>query len=124
MARVRLLKPGFFLNDQLAELPFEARLLFLGLWGIADREGRLLDRPKRIKAEVFPYDEIDVEPLLASLNEAGFIRRYSANEASIIEQPLANEASMIREARSRSKQLPVNSKQLPVTSSSERCCCR
>jgi hypothetical protein len=30
MARSRLLKPGFFLNERLAELPFEGRLLFAG----------------------------------------------------------------------------------------------
>ena len=78
MARARLLKPGFFQNDELAELPMEARLLFIGLWGLADREGRLNDRPKRIGVAVFPYDSLDVEPLLAALHESGFIGRYAA----------------------------------------------
>ena len=54
--RARNIKPGFFKNDTLAELEFAARLLFIGLWGLADRAGRLEDRPKKIKAEVFPYD--------------------------------------------------------------------
>jgi hypothetical protein len=49
MPRTRQIKPGFFKNDELAELPIEARLLFAGLWTIADREGRLEDRPKKIK---------------------------------------------------------------------------
>ena len=31
MARARNIKPGFFTNDLLAELPFETRLLFIGL---------------------------------------------------------------------------------------------
>ena len=44
MARARLLKPGFFTNEDLCELPAFGRLLFAGLWTIADREGRLEDR--------------------------------------------------------------------------------
>lgn len=62
-----------------------ARLLFIGLWCIADREGRLKDRPKRIKVEVFPYDDIDVEPLLAQLQENGFIIRYTVEEHQYIQ---------------------------------------
>ena len=49
MARARNIKPGFFKNEFLAEMPCEVRLLFIGLWTLADREGRLEDRPKRIK---------------------------------------------------------------------------
>ena len=61
MARSRNIKPGFFTNDGLAELPFEVRLLFIGLWTLADREGRLEDRPKRIRMEIFPGDNVDVD---------------------------------------------------------------
>ena len=75
--RARNLKPGFFKNEELAELPFEARLLFAGLWCMADREGRLEDRPKRIKAEVFPYDAVNIEKLLEQLRTARSIVRYT-----------------------------------------------
>jgi hypothetical protein len=78
MARLRTLKPGFFTNDLLAEIPPLGRLLFQGLWCIADREGRLEDRPRKIKAEVLPYDDADVDGLLGRLDAAGFIRRYAA----------------------------------------------
>lgn len=77
MSRSRNIKPGFFKNDQLAELPFEFRILFQGLWCEADREGRLLDRPKRLKAEIFPYDEVDVGRGLNMLDGFGFIQRYT-----------------------------------------------
>ena len=50
MARARNIKPGFFANENLAECDPLARLLFAGLWCLADREGRLEDRPKRIAA--------------------------------------------------------------------------
>lgn len=85
MARSRNIKPKFFTNDLLAELPYEGRLLFIGLWTIADREGRLLDRPKKIKMELFPADSMDVEPLLQGLADRGFIRRYSVDDHSFIQ---------------------------------------
>ena len=52
--RARNLKPGFFKNDALAECDPLARILFEGLWCMADREGRLECHPKRIKAEILP----------------------------------------------------------------------
>lgn len=76
MARSRNIKPGFFRNEELVELAFEVRLLFIGLWTLADRAGRLEDRPKRIKMAIFPADEIDIEAGLSALAGAGFITRY------------------------------------------------
>ena len=78
MARARNIKPGFFLNDELAELSPLTRLLFIGLWCIADREGYLEDKPNKIKAEILPYDECDVNKMLEELN-GEFIQRYSVN---------------------------------------------
>jgi hypothetical protein len=72
------LKPGFFKNESLAECSPLARLLFAGLWCAADRAGRLEDRPKRIRAELLPYDDGSVDDLLTELHEAGFIVRYTA----------------------------------------------
>ncbi len=76
MARARNIKPGFYKNADLAECSVWARLLFPGLWMLADREGRLLDRPKQIKGELLPYDAQDVEPLLRELHRKEFILRY------------------------------------------------
>ena len=76
MARARNIKPGFFTNDALAEASPLARILFAGLWCFADREGRLHDRPKKIKAEILPYDDCNADDLLESLAVLGFILRY------------------------------------------------
>ena len=76
MARARNIKPGFFKNEELADLPAEVRLLFIGLWTLADREGRMEDRPKRIRAELFPFDGFDVESMLNQLQSSGFVVRY------------------------------------------------
>lgn len=76
MARARGIKPAFFKNEVLAQLPCYARLLFIGLWTLADRAGRLEDRPMRIRGELFPYEEVDVDGMLRALDTAGFIHRY------------------------------------------------
>lgn len=85
MARARNIKPGFFRNEILGELPVEFRLLFVGLWTAADREGRLEYRPKRIKAEIFPYDDINVMDGLSMLQESGFIEIYIAEDKELIQ---------------------------------------
>ncbi len=85
MARSRNIKPGFFTNEDLAECSPWARLLFAGLWLLADREGRLEDRPRRIKAEIFPFDAVDVEAELTALAERRLIVRYEAFGARFVE---------------------------------------
>jgi len=84
MARARNIKPSFFFNDELIELCFAARLLFIGLWTLADREGYLEDRPKKIKMSLFPADSIDIDALLDDLTGAGFLERYTAEGAKYI----------------------------------------
>jgi len=84
MARSRNIKPGFFLNDELAEIEPLGRLLFAGLWTVADREGRLKDSPKKIKACVLPYDNCDVNELINELWQKKFIVRYSADGENYI----------------------------------------
>lgn len=85
MARARNLKPSFFTNDLLAEIHPLGRLLFAGLWTQADRAGRLEDRPKRLKAEVLPYDNCNVDRLLNDLQSRGFILRYAVGEHRYIQ---------------------------------------
>lgn len=85
MARARNIKPGFFKNEDLAECSPWARLCFAGLWVLADRDGRLEDRPKRIKGELFPFDAVEVEPLLEELERFKFIARYDAGDMRAIQ---------------------------------------
>lgn len=85
MARARNIKPGFARNEDLAECSAWARLCFALLPTIADREGRLEDRPKRIKGDLFPFDSIEVEPLLVELDTHGLIARYAVEGAKLIQ---------------------------------------
>lgn len=84
--RARNIKPGLFKNELLGAADPLLTILFEGLWCIADREGRLEDRPLRIKAELFPYREIpDIDGLLTQLESMGFLHRYKVNNAPLIE---------------------------------------
>ena len=56
-----------------------ARLIFSGLWMLADREGRLEYRPKRIKGELFPFDNVDIPPLIDELEAQGLVKKYEVN---------------------------------------------
>lgn len=88
MARTRSIKPGFFDNEILGDLPPLTRLLFIGLWCIADREGRLEDKPRRIKKILLGYDDVDadgVDKMLQSLHDTGFIFRYTVEDKSYIQ---------------------------------------
>lgn len=86
MARSRNIKPSIMENEHLAELDPIARLLFIYLWMLADREGRLEDRPKRIAGRALPYDrDVDVDAILKELHDSGFIVRYKVGSAAIIQ---------------------------------------
>lgn len=78
MARARNIKPGLFTNDELAEhnCPL-GRLLFIGLWCLADHKGDLEWKAKRIKIQLLPYDDCNVEQLAINLDKSRFVTFYS-----------------------------------------------
>ncbi|MBY0483456.1 hypothetical protein, partial [Nitrosomonas sp.] len=86
MARARNIKPSLFKNEILGVEDPLLTLLFVNLWCLADKEGKLEDRPLRIKAETFPYREnIDINGYLTKLVQHGFIRRYSVSGLAVIQ---------------------------------------
>ena len=82
--RSRNIKPNFFKNEVLAECDPLARILYEGLWCMADREGRMEYRPKRIKAEVLPYDKCDINELLNTLVSKNFITIYTVEQTDYL----------------------------------------
>jgi hypothetical protein len=84
--RARSIKPGICDNELLGTADPFCTLLFERLWMMADREGRLEDRPLRIKAQAFPYREgLDIQALLGWLYEHGFIQRYTVKDTAYIQ---------------------------------------
>ncbi|HQC99488.1 MAG TPA: hypothetical protein PK306_27655, partial [Aquabacterium sp.] len=80
MARIRTIKPEFFRHEALFEAERETglplRLAFAGLWTVADREGRFKWRPRAMKLDVLPYDDVDFAAVLDRLADRGFVVRY------------------------------------------------
>lgn len=76
MARIRTIKPEFWTDEKIVLLPYEARLLFIGIWNFADDYGFFWDEPTRIKMQVLPNDDVDVETLLDMLVSADLLNVY------------------------------------------------
>ncbi len=74
MARKRMIDPEFFLNEKLASVKAHSRLLYIGLWGLADDNyATLPNRPEWIKAQIFPYEQVDIKLHLKELEKIGDI---------------------------------------------------
>jgi hypothetical protein len=83
MGRIRTVKPELFSHEELYEAEIESglplRIAYVGLFTVADREGRFKWRPRTLKLAVLPYDEVDFSRVLDALMTRGFIVKY-ANE--------------------------------------------
>jgi len=84
VGRIRTIKPEFWVDDQMVELPFEARLLFVGLWNFVDDEGLIEFKPKRIKMQVFPSDDVDVQTHLDSLISTGRLTVLDSDQGPLL----------------------------------------
>lgn len=80
MSRIRTVKPELFKHEDLFDAEYTSklplRLAFIGLFTVADKEGRFKWRPRTLKLDVLPHDLLDFSEVLDALEQAGFIRRY------------------------------------------------
>lgn len=85
MARKRMIDPDFWIDEEIAQLPFEGRLLYIGLWNFADDQGVIPYKPNQIRAQIFPYDsDVDVRALLDMLIDMGKLAAYEVKGASYL----------------------------------------
>jgi hypothetical protein len=83
MARIRTIKPEFFTSDDICALSPLARLLYVGLWCEADREGRLVWTPGVLKRRYLSDDCCDISVIGAELVSRGLVRLYGDGLACI-----------------------------------------
>lgn len=83
--RTRNVKPGFFKDEALAQCRPEARILFLGLSCLADKDGRLKEKLGEIKADVFPHHEYPIAAMLEELSAQKLIVRYQWGDLKLIQ---------------------------------------
>lgn len=87
MARARNIKPSFFTSEQLSDNCPLGRLLFIGLWTLADYKGDLEWKERTIKIQVLPWDDCDVKQLAINLDKSGLVRFYSDGEKVYLNIP-------------------------------------
>jgi hypothetical protein len=87
MARSRNIKPSFFTSEQLSENCPLGRLLFIGLWTLADYKGDLEWKEKTIKVQILPWDDCSVKELAINLDNSGLIRFYSDGIKTFVNIP-------------------------------------
>lgn len=85
MARIRTIKPEVAAHEVLFDLEKDTglpiRFAWCMLFTVADREGRFAWRPRTLKAQIIPHDEVDFSRVLDAWVTRGFIVKYRvANE--------------------------------------------
>ena len=81
MGRIRTIKPEFFrhadLYDAERETGLPLRLAFAGLWTAADKSGRFKWKPRELKLDCLPHDDVDFSRVLDALTTRGWLVRYA-----------------------------------------------
>lgn len=123
MARARNIKPSLFKNELLGVADPLLSLLFVSLWTLADKRGRLEDRPLRIKAETFPYREnIDINGYLTELQRLGFICRYTVDGKAFIQVENFEKHQAPHKTEKESEIPPPPKSEEKIQTNSDSCC--
>jgi hypothetical protein len=90
MMRSRIISPEFFRDEDIARLEEVQKVLFIGLWTLSDRQGRLVDNQVYIKSNLFPYSDVitsnDIARHLDALaSPHPFIIRYTVEGKRFIQ---------------------------------------
>jgi len=142
VARIRTVKPELFRHEELFDLENETglpiRLAWIGLFTVADREGRFKWRARALKTEILPFDDLDFEHVLQALEAYGLIARYRSDEGDlgVIVSFKRHQCINMREAQSSlpaptedvfkmkaSKNLPAQIRR-PVLARADTCTCK
>ena len=84
MARIRTVKPELSAHEGMFDLEEETglpvRFAWVMLFTVADREGRFRWRPRTLKAQVLPHDNLDFSHVLDAWLASGFIVKYRVGD--------------------------------------------
>ena len=79
MARIRSVHPGFFTDEDIVSVSMTARICIIGLGIESDDKGVFEWKPLVLKMRLFPADNIDMDVILAELESADLVRKYSVD---------------------------------------------
>jgi hypothetical protein len=85
MARIRTIKPEFFVSEQVADVSPTCRLLFVGMWLFCDDAGIHPASSKQLKMEVLPGDDVttkQVGEMVKELLRVGLLVEYEVDDGT------------------------------------------
>ena len=82
MSRIRTTKPDLWTDPDFIDVSFPARLLFIAAKNFASDYGVMPDKPKQLKLQCFPGDDIDIDALVDELVNAGLWDRRTAPDGA------------------------------------------
>lgn len=79
MARIRTIKPEFWLNEELSQVSEPARLVAIGLLNLCDDDGWFKSHVRLVESALFPFSEpsVSIHECLTQLSEIGYIKIYN-----------------------------------------------
>ena len=84
MARRRMIHPEIWESEDFSKLSTLAKLVFIGMFSLADDEGKGRGKPVYLKSVVFPYDDemqvVDIERALSEISSNMSATFYTHNE--------------------------------------------
>lgn len=125
MGRIRTIKPELFKHEELFDLERDTglpiRVAFMGLFTACDREGRFKWRPRTLKLDVLPHDDVDFARVLDALGTRGFIVKYAIEGKEYGAIPTWHLHQVINNRESESDiPAPTENSLISVTSTCER----
>lgn len=83
MARIRSIKPEFWTDSFMVQLPPLARLIYIALWTAADDHGLIPDEPERLAMEVMPKEDgLVFDDWMQLFEASGRIDLFAAEDGS------------------------------------------
>lgn len=86
MARKRMIDPNIWQSEDFGKLSNLAKIVFIGLFSLADDEGRGRANPMYLKSNLFPYNEdmrsADIEKALSEISSNMSVDFYSCDGSS------------------------------------------
>ncbi|MES2262131.1 MAG: hypothetical protein V4724_26725 [Pseudomonadota bacterium] len=123
MGRIRTVKPELFKHEDLFDLEQQTglpiRTAFMGLFTCCDKEGRFKWRPRALKLDILPYDDLDFSRVLDALMTRGFVVKYTADDEFYGFIPTFSKHQVINNRESESE-LPEPDESLYISMTSTR----
>jgi hypothetical protein len=82
MARIRTVKPELWTDPEFVECSPNARLLFVAALNFASDYGVLPDKPKQLRMQCLPADDVSIDELVTELVDHGFWERRIAPDGA------------------------------------------